>query len=85
MNAPKKVSFDTQTKPPNFGPMKIHTPRKIYLDSIGIAHIKLIMLHTNVTRDVAVKVYMECEKDLCNSLLYIKNCKSSKENASKTI
>ena len=33
--------------------------------------IKLIMSQTNVTRDVAAKIYMECDKDIVNAIMYI--------------
>ena len=33
--------------------------------------IVIIMSQTNVTREVAVKVYEECEEDLVNSIMYI--------------
>ena len=32
--------------------------------------IKLIMSQTNVTREVAAKVYMECDEDLVNAIMY---------------
>ena len=33
--------------------------------------IVLIMSQTNVKREIAVKVYEECEEDLVNSIMYI--------------
>ena len=33
--------------------------------------IVIIMSQTNVTREIAVKVYGECEEDLVNSIMYI--------------
>ena len=64
MSKNQNVTFCEGTKPPNYGKMRIHTAHKK-------KQIKLIMSQTNVTRDVAAKVYMECDKDIVNAILYI--------------
>jgi len=66
MDESKKVSFCDGTKPPRDGPVKIQTKQ---LDD---EDIRLIMLHANVTRDVAVNAYVKCEEDLVNAILSIK-------------
>ena len=84
MNEIKKVVFCEDTKPPNHGAMKIHTANKKKHIVDTKKHIvdtkkhnsyddeiKLIMSQTNVTRDVAAKVYMECDKDIVNAIMYI--------------
>jgi NACalpha-BTF3-like transcription factor len=70
MNEIKKVVFCEDTKPPNHGAMKIHTADTKKHNSYD-DEIKLIMSQTNVTRDVAAKVYMECDKDIVNAIMYI--------------
>ena len=77
MNEIKKVVFCEDTKPPNHGAMKIHTANKKKHIVDTKKHnsyddeIKLIMSQTNVTREVAAKVYMECDKDIVNAIMYI--------------
>ena len=75
----KMVSFSVDTKPPNQGAMKIHTKTKkrvrvpvpINTDDVLAKDIQLIMSQTNVSYDVAIKVYRECEDDLVNAIMYI--------------
>ena len=82
MNENKRVAFCEDTKPPD-GPMKIHTANKKKHTVDTKKHtvdtkkhnsfddeIKLIMSQTNVTREVAAKVYMECDEDLVNAIMY---------------
>lgn len=74
MNTIKTVSFGEGTKPPNLGPMKIHAAIKKRNDK-RYTDIKLIIFHTHVSYEVAVKVYDECEEDICNSIMYIQEHK----------
>ena len=77
MNEIKKVAFCEGTKPPNDGPMKMHTKHKKKHTVDTKKHnsyddeIKLIMFQTNVTREVAAKVYVECDEDIVNAIMYI--------------
>ena len=91
MNEIKKVAFCEGTKPPNDGPMKIHTANKEKhtvdtkkhtankekhtvdkkKHTVDNDDIKLIMFQTNVTYEVAAKVYVECDEDIVNAIMYI--------------
>ena len=59
-------------------PPKIKREPKKIIDVINMntdtpynKDIVIIMSQTNVTREIAVKVYEECEEDLVNSIVYI--------------
>jgi NACalpha-BTF3-like transcription factor len=73
----KMVSFSVYAKPPNQGAMKIHTKTKkiqsvpINTDDVLAKDIQLIISKTNVSYDVAIKVYRECEDDLVNAIMFI--------------
>ena len=77
----KIVSFSVDTKSPNTGPMKIHTktkkkekerePEPINTDDVLAKDIQLIISQTNVSYEVAIKVYRECEDDLVNAIMFI--------------
>ncbi len=73
----KMVSFSVDTKPPNQGAMKIHTKTKeiqrepINTDDVLAKDIQLIISQTNVSYEVAIKVYRECEDDLVNAIMFI--------------
>jgi NACalpha-BTF3-like transcription factor len=77
----KMVSFSVDTKPPNTGAMKIHTktnkrekerkPELIKTDDVLAKDIQLIISQTNVSYEVAIKVYRECEDDLVNAIMFI--------------
>jgi NACalpha-BTF3-like transcription factor len=75
----KMVSFSSDTKPPNQGAMKIHTKTKkrereqvpINTDDVLAKDIQLIISHTNVSYEVAIKVYRECEDDIVNAIMFI--------------
>jgi NACalpha-BTF3-like transcription factor len=65
MDESKKVAFCDGTKPP--------CDEKIKSKQLDEEDIRLIMLHAKVTRNVAIKAYVECEEDLVNAILSIKN------------
>lgn len=75
----KMVSFSVDTKPPNTGAMKIHMKTKkrereselINTDDVLAKDIQLIISQTNVSYEVAIKVYRECEDDLVNAIMFI--------------
>ena len=52
-------------------PKKIIDVINMNMDTNYNKDIVLIMSHTNVTREIAEKVYEECEEDLVNSIMYI--------------
>ena len=52
-------------------PVKIVDIINSRIDTPYNKDIVLIMSQTNVTREIAEKVYEECEEDLVNSIMYI--------------
>lgn len=68
MNKHEKVTFCVNTKPPNYGKMKIHTKKTTRIENDTI---KIIMSQTGSTLDVAVEVYNKCNGDLVDSIMYI--------------
>ena len=70
MDENKRVVFRDGTKPPNNGAMKIQEVKKT-INVSDKEDINLIMLHTNVTCDVATRAYIECEEDIVNAIIFI--------------
>ena len=67
MNKNKSVSFSADTKDHNSGSLRIHNKNKIK----NAEDIKHLMFYTNVSYDIAVKVYTQCKKDIVDSMMYI--------------
>jgi NACalpha-BTF3-like transcription factor len=71
--AMKIVTTNIKKDPPKIKkePTKIIDIINTMIDTPYNKDILLIMSQTNVTREIAEKVYEECEEDVVNSLMYI--------------
>ena len=76
----QKVTFVLDAKPPNYGPMKIHTKRKDNLDSVYNLmdlnvgdfvekDIILVMSQTGVTREMAIAALRKNDGDIVNAIM----------------
>ena len=75
MDESKKVAFCDGTKSPNNGAMKIHKVKKP-INVSDNEDINLIMLHTNVTCEIATMAYIDCEEDIVNAIMFIMDNKN---------
>jgi len=80
MRKTQKVTFDTDTKPPNHGPMKLHTKsikRKErvaeatdnYANVLIEKDIRLVMSQTGVTREKAIAALRKHDGDIVNAIM----------------
>jgi NACalpha-BTF3-like transcription factor len=75
----KKVTFDSNAKPPNHGPMKLHTKRKenVIMATDNDANVLiekdiiLVMFQTGTTREKAIAALLENDGDIVNAIMYI--------------
>ena len=73
LGAMKILTSNIKKEPPTIKrePTKIIDIINTMIDTPYNKDIVLIMSQTNVKREIAEKVYEECEEDLVNSIMYI--------------
>ncbi len=85
MKKNQKVTFDPGSKPPNYGPMKLHTKpikRKNNIDEVIMFQvpqndetvpiekdIRLVMFQTGVTREIAIETLNRFDGDIVNAIM----------------
>jgi NACalpha-BTF3-like transcription factor len=78
MRKTQKVTFDSNAKPPNHGPMKLHTKRKKRVimatdnDANGLYREKdivLVISQTCVTREKAIAALLKNDGDIVNAIM----------------
>ena len=69
----RTVTFHVDTKPPNYGKMKICTPSMKKMKQVNTwrENINIIMKETNSTYADAVNAYMSCNNDVHCAIITI--------------
>ena len=69
----KKVTFDSNTKPPNDRAMKICAKNKTDACDNGLEQevIDLVMKHAKTTREKAIAALLKNDGDIVNAIMYI--------------
>jgi len=80
MNQNQKVTFAVDSKPPNYGPMKIHTKSIKCKERVNVVtdneanvliekDIRLVMFQSGVTREIAITALRKHDGDIVNAIM----------------